>query len=129
MKTYKLFRMREGHLYPLFVETGRETEMGKWLEAGIGELVDPTHVKSKLGRLRSDRVSILQRFLLSIGSERSRAARLSREKIPSGVNAKSMGNRSIPLNDMESELCRRIGTISGRSPISRSPGSSQTELK
>ena len=51
MKTYKLFRMREGHLYPLFVETGREMETGKWLEAYIGELVDPTHVKSKLGPL------------------------------------------------------------------------------
>lgn len=51
MKTYKLFRMREGRLYPLFVETGREMKMGKWLEAGVGELVDPTHVKSKLGPL------------------------------------------------------------------------------
>ena len=51
MKTYKLFRMREGRLYPLFVETGREMEMGIWLEAGIGELANPTHVKSKLGPL------------------------------------------------------------------------------
>lgn len=51
VKTYKLFRMREGRLYPLFVETGQEMEMGKLLEAGIGELVDPTHVKSKLGPL------------------------------------------------------------------------------
>ena len=51
MKTYKLFRMREGRLYPLFVETGREMEMGIWLEAGIGELADPTHVKSRLGPL------------------------------------------------------------------------------
>lgn len=51
MKTYKLFRMREDRLYPLFVETGREMKMGKWLEAGVGELVDPTHVKSKLGPL------------------------------------------------------------------------------
>ena len=37
MKTYKLFRMREGRLYPLFVETGREMKMGIWLEAGIGD--------------------------------------------------------------------------------------------
>ena len=51
MKTYKLFRMREGRLYPLFVETGREIEIGRWLEAGIGELADPTHVKSRLGPL------------------------------------------------------------------------------
>jgi hypothetical protein len=51
VKTYKLFRMKEGHLYPLFVETGREMKIGKWLEAGVGELVDPTHVKSKLGPL------------------------------------------------------------------------------
>ena len=51
VKTYKLFRMKEGRLYPLFVETGREMKMGIWLEAGVGELVDPTHVKSKLGPL------------------------------------------------------------------------------
>ena len=51
MKTYKLFRMKEGRLYPLFVETGREMKMGIWLEACVGELVDPTHVKSKLGPL------------------------------------------------------------------------------
>lgn len=38
-------------MYPLFVETGREMKMGIWLEAGVGELVDPTHVKSKLGPL------------------------------------------------------------------------------
>ena len=43
--------MREGRLYPLFVETNREMKMGIWLEAGVGELVDPTHVKSKLGPL------------------------------------------------------------------------------
>ena len=26
-------------------------EIGRWLEAGIGEMVDPTHVKSRLGPL------------------------------------------------------------------------------
>ena len=51
MKTYKLFRIKAGKLYPLFVETGREMPMGIWLEAGIGELVDDGHVKSKLGPL------------------------------------------------------------------------------
>lgn len=51
VKTYKLFRMKEGRLYPLFVETSCEMKIGIWLEAGIGELVDPTHVKSKLGPL------------------------------------------------------------------------------
>ena len=29
--------MREGRLYPLFGETGREMEIGRWLEAGIGD--------------------------------------------------------------------------------------------
>ena len=51
MTTYKLFRLRGGKLYPLFVETGRELPMEQWLEAGIGELADETHVKSKLGAL------------------------------------------------------------------------------
>ena len=51
MRTYKLFRLRDGKLYPLFVETRREMVTGQWLEAGIGELADPTHVKSRLGPL------------------------------------------------------------------------------
>lgn len=51
MRTYKLFRMKDGKLYPLFVETRREMVMGQWLTAGIGELADPTHVKSRLGPL------------------------------------------------------------------------------
>ena len=51
MTTYKLFRLRDGKLYPLFVESRRELQMGQWLEAGIGELADETHVKSKLGAL------------------------------------------------------------------------------
>lgn len=49
--TYKLFRQRKGRLYPLFVETNREMEMGIWLDAGIGEKVDDKHVKSRLGPL------------------------------------------------------------------------------
>ena len=51
MTTYKLFRMKGDKLYPLFVETKRELPMEQWLDAGIGELVDETHVKSKLGAL------------------------------------------------------------------------------
>lgn len=46
MKTYKLFRVKGGRLYPLYVEAKREMEIGKWLEAGIGEKVDATHVKA-----------------------------------------------------------------------------------
>lgn len=51
MTTYKLFRLRNGKLYPLFVESKREMIIGQWLEAGIGELVDSGHVKSRLGPL------------------------------------------------------------------------------
>ena len=51
MTTYKLFRMRGGKLYPLFVEPDRELPMGEWLEAHVGELVDETHVRSRLGPL------------------------------------------------------------------------------
>lgn len=51
MKTYKLFRLRNGKLYPLFVEAKREMVIGEWIEAGIGELADETHVKSRLGAL------------------------------------------------------------------------------
>ena len=51
MKTYKLFRVRNGKLYPLYVETNREIEVDKWLRAESGEKVDDTHVKSRLGAL------------------------------------------------------------------------------
>lgn len=51
MTTYKLFRIREGHLFPLYVEHGREMVIGKWLEAGIGERLDETHVKGRCGPL------------------------------------------------------------------------------
>ena len=51
MTTYKLFRLRNGRLYPLFVECRREMPLGSWLEAGIGERADATHVKSRLGPL------------------------------------------------------------------------------
>lgn len=46
MITYKLLRIKNGKLYPLYVEADREMEIGKILRAGCGELVDPTHVKA-----------------------------------------------------------------------------------
>ena len=51
MKTYKLLKIRNGKLYPLYVEMKRELPMHTMLEAGIGELVDENHVKSRLGAL------------------------------------------------------------------------------
>jgi len=49
MVTYKLFRLKCGKLYPLFVDTKQEMPLGEWLEAKIGELADAGHVKSRLG--------------------------------------------------------------------------------
>ena len=52
MITYKLVRCRRGLYYPLFVETDRSMPLGEWLDAQVGELLDPTHVRSPvLGRL------------------------------------------------------------------------------
>jgi len=47
MITYKLFRTKQGRLYPLYVEADREMEVGKWLKSGVGEAYDATHVKAK----------------------------------------------------------------------------------
>ena len=47
MKTYKLFRFKNGKLFPLYVEAEREMPIGKWLEASVGDKVDKTHVKAK----------------------------------------------------------------------------------
>ena len=46
MKTYKLFRIKKGKLFPLYVEANREIELGKWLNARSGEKADDTHVKA-----------------------------------------------------------------------------------
>ena len=49
MVVYKLFRVRYGLLYPLYVEADRVMELGKWLKAQVGELADETHVKATGG--------------------------------------------------------------------------------
>lgn len=50
-KAYKLFRMKDGKLYPLFVLAAKETPMGVWLSAESGILTEAGKVKSKLGDL------------------------------------------------------------------------------
>lgn len=47
MKTYKLFRYKNGKLYPLYVEAEREIPIHKWLNAQTGKQVDDTHVKAR----------------------------------------------------------------------------------
>jgi len=51
MKTYKLFRIKNGKLYPLYVEANKETPIGIELKASVGVKADATHVKSRLGPL------------------------------------------------------------------------------
>ena len=51
MITYKLLRVRDGKLYPMFVDSRNELIPGKWLKATIGPLADESHVKSSLGPL------------------------------------------------------------------------------
>lgn len=51
MKCYKLFRLKEDKLYPLYVLANEPTEIGVWLEAKCGELNDKGKVKSRLGAL------------------------------------------------------------------------------
>jgi len=52
MKTaYKLFKIKSGKLYPLYILADKEIPMGEWIEAETGELLDNGKVKSKLGQL------------------------------------------------------------------------------
>lgn len=46
MITYKLFKVKNNKLYPLYVEAKRELPMGVWLDARVGEKKDETHVKA-----------------------------------------------------------------------------------
>lgn len=54
MKTYKLFRIKNGKLFPLYVNAKEETPIGEWVKSKPGELVDGTHVKANgcSGKLR-----------------------------------------------------------------------------
>ena len=51
MITYKLFRVKNNKLYPLYVDATTEMELGVWLTAKVGDKADDTHVKSRLGAL------------------------------------------------------------------------------
>ena len=52
MKAYKLFKVKNGKLYPLYIYANEEIPMGVWLDAKVGEISkDGKHVKSKLGDL------------------------------------------------------------------------------
>lgn len=51
MKTYKLFNLKNGQLYPLYVNANQPLEIGKWLKAEEGEKTPDGKVKSKLGKL------------------------------------------------------------------------------
>ena len=46
MITYKLFRTKNGKLFPLYVQAKREMMIGEWLNAEVGEKKDETHVKA-----------------------------------------------------------------------------------
>ena len=54
MITYKLFREKDGGLYPLYVNAKEEIPIGKWVRSKPGILVDETHVKARgcSGKLR-----------------------------------------------------------------------------
>lgn len=49
-KGYKMFRIKDGKLFPLYVLSNKETPMNVWIDAEEGEMVDGK-VKSKLGKL------------------------------------------------------------------------------
>ena len=52
MKTaYKLFKIKNEKLYPLYILTEKEIPMNVWIEAETGELLENGKVKSKLGQL------------------------------------------------------------------------------
>ena len=51
-KTYKLFRLKGGKLYPLYVLSDKEVPIGVWLDAKEGERLQNGKVKSRLGPLQ-----------------------------------------------------------------------------
>lgn len=51
MKVYKLFRLKNEKLYPLYINTNKDTPMNILIPAETGELKENGKVKSKLGDL------------------------------------------------------------------------------
>ena len=97
MTTYKLLRIREGKLYPLYVEHKREMPVGVWLEARVGELEDETHVKSRGGSplsLRPGFHSTLIPFTDWIG-KKGKDGRLYQRKGTVWCECKVRGERQI----------------------------------
>jgi hypothetical protein len=48
---YKLFKKKGKNIYPLYVHADKPIEIGKWIDAEMGELTANGKVKSKLGEL------------------------------------------------------------------------------
>lgn len=51
-KAFKLCRIKDGKVFPLYVLANKEIKMNEWNESEEGISADDTHVKSKLGNLR-----------------------------------------------------------------------------
>ena len=51
MKAYKLFKIKNGKLFPLYIHTKEETPIGVDIKAKVGEIKKNGKVKSKLGDL------------------------------------------------------------------------------
>lgn len=93
MITYKLFRLKHGKLYPLYVNANKPTPLGVWLDAEAGERTSDGKVKSRLGKLayRPGWHSGDMPVALHIGEKKSLAMLSQAIAHPSryGVNAKS----------------------------------------
>ena len=48
VKAYKLFKQRDGKLYPLFVDAKEEVPVGQWLKARAGDLLPSGKVKAEI---------------------------------------------------------------------------------
>ena len=51
MKAYKLFNLKHGKLFPLYVFANESLPLGEWLNAKAGERTTSGKVKSKIGQL------------------------------------------------------------------------------
>lgn len=52
MNAYKLFKMKNKKLYPLYVDSNTEIPIGIWIDAKEGERTSSGKVKSKIGPLQ-----------------------------------------------------------------------------
>ena len=66
MKAYKLFRVKSGALFPLYVLSDKEVPIGQWIPAECGELTENGKVKDITDLPQKPNVKRIEEFVSAV---------------------------------------------------------------